>query len=157
MARTIAQRLEQLYPGRSAFIQDRLQMLLADYQAAAQEARAVLAPVKSAGFVVQHRGYDHFVEAFGLNQLGWISLSPEQPPGARHLYQLEQQLKEPAGEGARCLFVERSHRSATASNLAARLGLRLQPLDILGESAADYPALIQALAADVANCLAPGP
>lgn len=154
MARNIASRLEQRFPGQRASIEEGLRRLLSTYDSLDRELKQVLTPVKHVGFVVQHRGYDYLVEAYGLNQLGWLSQSPEQPPGVRHLYELENTLGElPEGRKAKCLFIERSHPSESASNLAEQLGLRPQSLDILGPSARGYPDLMRTLAKDVATCL----
>lgn len=154
MARAIASRLQQLYPAERPSIERRLDTLTRTYKRLNEELKEVLAPVGERGFVVQHRGYDYFIQAYGLNQLAWISLSPEQPPGVRHLYELEKALRAraPAAK-ADCLFVELSHQSATASNFAEQLQLRLQPLDILGNRASTYPELMHKLADDVAGCL----
>lgn len=159
MARDLAERLGELFPQRRQVIQQRLQRQLKVYQQLDQELEQALTPVKSMGFVVQHRGYDYFVNAYGLHQLGWLSVSPEQPPGVRHLYELQRALQgRPEDEKARCLFIERAHPSETALNLAGELGLRPQTLDILGESADTYPQLMRQLARDVISCLsAPAP
>jgi zinc transport system substrate-binding protein len=158
MARAIAERLQDLFPAHRAALERRLRTQLAGYDRLHHDLGQALAPVSDISFVVQHRGYDYFVRAYGLNQLAWISLSPEQPPGVRHLYELEKTLRAlPPGQEARCLFVELSHRSATAENLADQLGLTLQTLDILGVTAATYPALMRQLTQDAVNCLAGKP
>lgn len=151
MAKTMAGRLQALYPALSESIEQRLQEQLLSYDRLYKDAHQQLAPVREVGFVVEHRGYDLFVEAFELRQLGWISATPEQPPGARHLYELEKRLR---NAGARCLFVEYSHQSDGARNLARQLELRAQPLDILGHNAQSYGQLIRQLTGDVKDCLA---
>jgi zinc transport system substrate-binding protein len=152
MARQIADRLESLNPRYGDEIQARLDRLTATYQELFEEARQALEPVREVGFVVEHRGYDHFVETFELRQLGWLSATPEQLPGVRHLYELEKRLR--SGAGARCLFMELAHQSSAARNLAAQLELRPQALDILGHNAITYEEFIQHLVRDVVSCLA---
>lgn len=155
MAAAIARRLEQLYPAYSAKIEQALAKQAQAYDQLHRDLQQSLIPVKDVGFVVQHRGYDHLVEAYGLNQVGWIAISPEQPPGVRHLFELEKTLRAlPPADRARCLFVERSQQSATTRNFAHQLQLRLQALDILGESASSYPELMRNMAGDLLSCLA---
>jgi zinc transport system substrate-binding protein len=151
MAKAVAARLQGLYPGLSEQIEARLEQQLASYDRLHHDVIEVLAPVRDVGFVVEHRGYDLFVNAFGLNQLGWLSATPEQPPGARHLYELEQRLRD---SSARCLFMEYAHQSDGARNLARQLELRAQTLDILGHNAQSYEQLLRQLAHDVKDCLA---
>lgn len=154
MARAIAKRLQHLHPAASTAIGRRLAEQLDRYQALHEELKRTLTLVKDAGFVVQHRGYDHFVQAYDLNQVAWISVSPEQPPGVRHLYQLEKSLlARPPAHQARCLFVELSHESPTAHKLADQLQLKLQGLDILGASSSSYPEMMRTLGRDLIHCL----
>lgn len=151
MARAIADRLQRLYPQHRTAIQTRLNTLSLTYERLYEETRQALEPVRDVGFVVEHRGYDHFVETFGLRQLGWLSATPEQPPGVRHLYELEKRLR--SGADAGCLFIEQTHQSSAARNLAKQLELRLQSLDLLGHHAASYEELIRHLVRDLVSCL----
>lgn len=154
MAQQIAERLQELMPQHAALLASRGQEVAARYIALHKKIEEVLEPVRSVGFVVEHRGYDLLVEAYDLRQLAWISEHPEQSPSVRHLYQLEQSIRsQPEAEQARCLFNERSHSSPGAANLARQLGLTLRSLDILGDEADTYAALMQNLASDMANCL----
>lgn len=154
MARAIAKRLQHLYPSAAATIEDRLAEQLDRYEELHKDLKRVLTPVADIGFVVQHRGYDLFVQAYHLNQVAWISTSPEQPPGVRHLYELEKSLETRSPDRpVRCLFVELSHESQTAGKLADQLELKLQGLDILGETSASYPEMMRKLARDFIGCL----
>lgn len=156
MAQAIAQRLTGMLPGHEQLLEQRLADVLSHYESLHQELQRSLAPVRSVGFVVEHRGYDLLVEAYGLNQLAWISEHSEQSPSVRHLYQLEQHIRQqPDSERARCLFNERAHNSAGVANLADQLGLRLRSLDILGDEADTYASLMRHLAQDMASCLQP--
>lgn len=154
MARAIAKRLQHLYPSVAATIEGRLADQLARYQELHEDLKRILTPLKDTGFVVQHRGYDHFVQAYDLKQVAWISASPEQPPGVRHLYELEKSLETRSPDRqVRCLFVERSHESQTAGKLADQLQLKLQGLDILGKTSSSYPEMMHKLARDFIGCL----
>lgn len=154
MAEAIGARLQQLLPQHRLLVEQRVREVLAHYEALHRELQTILAPVQTVGFVVEHRGYDLLVATYGLHQIGWISEHSDQPPSVRHIYQLEQQIRQqPEGEQARCLFNERAHKSQAVANLAAQLGLRLRSLDILGDEADTYAALMRHLAEDMADCL----
>lgn len=155
MAQAIGLRMQQLLPQHEQRLKQRVEELREQYEVLHRELQATLAPVRSVGFVVEHRGYDFLVEAYDLNQLGWITEHSEQSASVRHLYQLEQRIREqPDSEKARCLFNERAHKSPGVANLADQLGLSLRSLDILGDEADTYASLMRHLARDIASCLA---
>lgn len=157
MAQAIGLRLQELLPRHQQEIASRLREVQERYAALHRELQGRLEPVRSVGFVVEHRGYDLLVKAYGLNQLAWISEHSEQGASVRHLYNLEQSIRQqPEAEKARCLFNERAQQSPGAANLARQLGLSLQSLDILGDEADTYEALMRNLVADMVNCLAGG-
>src|SRR5690606_13617640 len=97
-----------------------------------------------------HDAYNHFVARYGLNQVDYITLTPEQQPGARHVHHLSQSLA-----GARCLFTEPGADSAMASSLARRGGLVLAELDPLATrpETDSYSKLLQVMAIDLSACL----
>ena len=108
-----------------------------------------LQPVSDVGFAVYHRAYDHFVSRYQLNQLAYITLSPEHQPGARHLYQLREKL---AGR-AECVFIERGQHSGAASALAADLELRTAIVDPLGVDSNSYIELLSTMGESFLECL----
>src|SRR5690606_23585085 len=102
------------------------------------------------GFAVYHEGYSHFVQRYHLKQLGYVTFGPEQRPGARHLYRLRQQLAT-----AQCLFTEPYYGTDAALALADELSLTLGELDPLGAGVDSYPELLESMAEDFLECLAP--
>lgn len=115
--------------------------------------QAKLRPVAGVGFAVYHEGFGHFVGRYGLRQLAYVTFTPEQKPGAKHLYQLRERL---AKEG-KCLFLEPYNDMQSARELAQELHLKLGTLDALGAQGAEtYPALLGQMAGAFSACLADG-
>ena len=150
----IGEKLMELDPENQFQIRQRVDNQVMRLQELHQSLQRQFFPIKERSFVVYHRAYDHLVTTYGLNQIGAITLTPEQPAGARHLVELQAQLK---AAPARCLFVEASHDSAAARTIARQLHLEVALLDPLGvaESIRTYPDLMLQLANDMVSCLSP--
>lgn len=113
---------------------------------------AKLSPLSARGFAVYHEGYQHFVNHYGLRQLDYVTFTPEQRPGAKHLQQLRSAL---AKEG-NCLFLEPYNEQQAMRDLAQELQLKTGILDALGSQAsvATYSQLLEFMAEAFASCLA---
>lgn len=152
IALALAERLAQRDPAHADHYRARAATLAGELSALDERLHDRLHPVEGRPFAVYHAGYSHFVRHYHLNQVAAVTLSPERRPGARHLYELRQQL-----QGAVCLFTEPYYDMSAARNLADELALRLGELDLLGADAAirSYPALLEALGEAVVSCLQP--
>lgn len=152
IALALAERLAQLAPEAAESYRSRAQTLVGQLQQLDVQMNEQLASVRSRSFAVYHRGYDHFVQRYGLHQVAAVTETPERRPGARHLYQLRQNL-----QGAVCLFTEPYYDMSAARQLAEELDLRLGLLDPLGADPGidSYPALIRQLGNAFLDCLAP--
>jgi zinc transport system substrate-binding protein len=116
-----------------------------------QKLLASLKPLAGVGFAVYHEGFGHFVGRYGLKQLDYVTFTPEQKPGARHMHQFREKL---AKEG-RCLFLEPYNDMQSARELAQELHLNLGALDALGtQGAATYQQLLEQMADAFSACLA---
>ncbi len=112
-----------------------------------------LKPVAGRGFAVYHEGYNHFVGRYGLRQLNYVTYTPEQKPGAKHVAQLRKDL---AGEG-RCLFLEPYNDMTSARDLARELNIKVGNLDPLGgQNINSYSQLMEQMAAAFVSCLGDG-
>lgn len=151
VALALAERLGELDPENSEGYQSRAEALAEELQTLDQKLAEQLEPVADRGFAVYHEGYSHFVQRYGLRQMGSVTVTPERRPGARHLYELRQQLS-----GAVCFFTEPYYDMGSSRSLAEELKLKLGELDLLGasESVERYPDLLNQLAQDVLACLA---
>lgn len=152
IARALAERLAQADPPQASAYRRRARALGERLAALDERLADQLAPVSERPFAVYHEGYAHFVERYGLNQRAVVTRSPEQRPGARHLYRLRQRLTV-----AHCLFIEPYYDMGGARQLAEELGLRLGEVDPLGarKAVGSYPELLERMAADMSACLAP--
>lgn len=110
-----------------------------------------LSPLAGRGFAVYHEGYSHFVSRYGLRQLDYVTFTPEQRPGAKHLQQLRQTL---AREG-KCLFLEPLNQQSGMRDLAKELKLNTGVLDALGEQVGEggYAELMVRMAEAFVSCL----
>lgn len=153
IARALAERLAQLAPEAAEDYRSRARTLAEQLHRLDLELDGQLDPVRDRSFAVYHRGYDHFVQRYGLHQVAAVTETPERRPGARHLYQLRQRL-----EGATCLFIEPYYDMSAARQLAEELDLHLAQLDPLGADPGidSYPALIRQLGNAVLDCLRAG-
>ncbi|MCP8900023.1 metal ABC transporter solute-binding protein, Zn/Mn family [Gilvimarinus xylanilyticus] len=152
VARALGERLAELRPANAVDYRRRVEAFAAQIDLLDAELENMLSKVKDQGFAVYHDGYRHFVDHFGLNQVDFVSLTPEQTPGARHLYHLQQHL----GAEAVCLFTEPYADTRAARDLAHKLDLRSAELDPLAanERANTYAELLMRLGQSFSACLA---
>lgn len=149
IAKKVSERLVLINPKHKEEYSLRLSSFLAQVEQLQSVLSAALKPYSHVGFAVFHRGYDHFVGRYQLNQLAYITLSPEQKPGARHLYELRKNL---AGSAA-CVFIERGSNMRAAENLATDLGIDTAMLDPLGVDSRSYNDMMLQMAATFTSCL----
>lgn len=149
VATYVSQRLAEINPAEQQAYANRLADYVVQLQQYDSELEQQLQPLQGQGFVVYHRGYDHFVSRYQLKQLGYITLTPEQKPGARHLYQLRKTL---AGK-AQCIFIEPGREQGAAESLARDLNLQSAQVDPLGSEAGSYIELLAAMTQAFVECL----
>lgn len=110
-----------------------------------------LAPIKSKGFAVYHEGYSHFVNRYELHQIGYVTYAPERRPGAKHLKELHEVLKQ---EG-KCLFIEPYYHAESTEAMAKSMGLKIGVLDPIGDQqVSSYQLLLEKLGQSFLTCLA---
>jgi len=116
--------------------------------------RAQLAPLKGRRYLVFHDGYQYFERHYGLSPAGAVALSPETPPGARHLSELRARIK---GGSIACVFREPQFSPAIVETLVEGLDVRTGLLDYLGAGYTPGPALwfemMRGLGRSFAACL----
>lgn len=139
----------------AALQQDASPFATAVTQQLAASAR-VLEPLQGRGFFVFHRAWDHWVEHFGLNQVGAFTLSPEYKPGARTLQTMRAQLQH--GEVV-CVFSEPEFSPALVDSVVKGLPVKRAELDPLAQhialSADGYVRFLADLTERFATCLQP--
>lgn len=151
IALELAERFAQQRPAKADYYRERAAAFNDQVKALDQTLAAQLAPVKQAGFAVYHDGYGHFVGRYGLNQVDFVSVTPEQRPGARHLYHLQKHLP----QAAICLMVEPYADTGAITEMAEQLGLKVATLDPLASAAelTSYSALMLAMGETFSTCL----
>ncbi|MGE0117272.1 MAG: zinc ABC transporter substrate-binding protein ZnuA [Dongiaceae bacterium] len=114
-----------------------------------------LAPVKRLPFIVFHDAYQYFEKRYGLAGVGSITVSPEQPPGAKRLQEIRDKI---AAHGARCVFREPNFEPALVDTVIAGTAARSGVLDPEGASLTEGPELyfdlMRALVNSLGACLA---
>lgn len=150
IATALAERLAERDPAHAEAYRARARALNEELAVLDQRLETALHPLAERPFAVYHEGYSHFVKHYHLNQVAAVTVSPERRPGARHLFELRQQLK-----GAVCLFTEPYYDMSAARSLADELGLQLGEVDLLGADATitSYPELLAQLGEAVVDCL----
>lgn len=116
--------------------------------------REQLAPVADRPFVVFHDAYQYFVERYGLNEVGAITVDPQRRPGAQRLTAIRARLQE---LGAACVFAEPQFEPAVVDTVIEGSAARKGVLDPLGASLAagpdQYFELLEGLAGALVACL----
>jgi zinc transport system substrate-binding protein len=153
VARAVAEKLSQIDSPNPTNITPTCRLFSTKMQQLDDKLSISLKSVRGIGFAVYHEGFAHFVEHYGLHQLDYVALTPEQKPGAKHMHQLREKL---AKEG-KCLFLEPFNDMQSTRNLAQELHLQIGTLDALGvQGATTYAQLLEQMAAAFSTCLANG-
>lgn len=150
IAQTLTAKLSHMDATHAAHYEENLRLFAEKMRKLDEKLKASLKPLAGVGFVVYHEGFGHFISHYGLHQLDYVTYTPEQKPGARHLHQLRLTL---AKEG-RCLFLEPYGDTQSARSLAQEFNLRTGILDSLGvQGVTTYPQLLEQMSTSFLTCL----
>ncbi|GAL14493.1 zinc ABC transporter periplasmic-binding protein ZnuA [Vibrio astriarenae] len=86
-----------------------------------------LTPIKDKGYFVFHDAYGYFEDEFGLNNLGYFTVSPERKPGAKTLIHIRTTLNE--GQG-KCVFSEPQFTPAVVKSVTRGTDVPVGVLDL---------------------------
>lgn len=151
VARALSDRLAQVDPANAGQYAANLQAFTQKMLVLDNNLQQSLKPLAGRGFAVYHEGFAHFVSHYGLHQLDYVTFTPEQKPGAKHLIQLRERLEK---EGV-CLFLEPYNDAQSARDLAQELHLRTGTLDAMGgQQVTSYAQLLEMMANAFSACLA---
>lgn len=157
IAEAAAGRLEALDPANAATYAANLEGLRGELAALDAEVAAALAAARGKPFVVFHDAYQYFEAHYGLAAIGSITVTPDQPPGARRLGEIRAKLRD---LGALCVFAEPGFEPALIETLVEGTAVRTGVLDPEGTALpagpGTYATLLRDLAHGLTDCLAGG-
>ena len=134
----MAEALSLLDPGRAGIYRGNAATVQARLRALDAEIGEALAPVSDRGFVVFHDAWQYFGNRYGLREVGSVTVSPEQAPGASRLTGIRERLIDAK---AKCVFAEPQFESGLVRTLVAGTGAGTGVLDPLGAAIDDGPDL----------------
>ncbi len=132
IAKQVTQQLIAIDPQRSDIYQQNLTDFISEMKALDEKIISKLAPVKDRGFYVFHDAYAYFVQAYGLNQLGYFTVSPERKPGAKTLIKIKKSL---AKDDVYCVFKEPQFTPAVIQTVTRGADVPVGELDPLATKA----------------------
>ena len=152
VAQAISQQLGLLDKNNQDIYQRNTQEFIARLNQLDDEIKQKMLPLRDKGFAVYHQAYGHYVDHYGLKQLGFLTLTPERKSGAKHLAALYKSL---ARDG-QCIFAEPLMDKKKIEQLAKEHQLHLGYLDIMGIDANNYSQLMLTMADSFSTCLSDG-
>ncbi|MGB7431326.1 MAG: zinc ABC transporter substrate-binding protein [Ahrensia sp.] len=136
------------YAGNAAAFIAQLDVLNAEIE---QE----LKPYRERQFVVFHDAYHYFEDRFGLEATAAITVSPETPPSAQRVRDMQTVLAE---NNVTCVFDEPQFEPRIITTIVEGTDINRATLDPLGVNIAEgadfYPALIRSLSTSFTQCFA---
>lgn len=154
MVRQIAAELSVADPAHAGAYETNAMTMSQRIEALDGELSASLAPVRSVPFIVFHDAYQYLEARYGLAGAGSITVSPEQPPGARRLQEIHGKIED---NEPRCVFREPNFDPALVDRLVEGTGARTGVLDPEGAALAEGPSLyfelMRGLAGALRGCL----
>lgn len=153
----MAETLSEADPGNAAIYQANAKRLAARITELDRALAAELAPIRDVPYVVFHDAYHYFEKHYGLAAAGSITISPEQPPGARRLSEIRDKI---ARLQVRCVFAEPQFEPTLVETVREGTAARTGVLDPLGAALPSGPDLyfevMRGLARSLRGCLAEG-
>ncbi len=120
-----------------------------------QQNRQQFKQLSDKGFFVFHDAWGYFTRHYGLTVSGIFTLSPEQKPGARHIAEIREKLKQ---SGKTCIFREPQFKPAYLDTVLKDLDVHVEVLDPLASDfrseMTSYPLYLKGLASIISSCMA---
>lgn len=149
VAQAISEKLIFLDKNNQEFYQQNTQEFIARLHKLDNEIQQKMFPLQNKGFAVYHQAYGHYVDHYGLKQLGFLTLTPERKAGAKHLTALYKSLE----KDGQCIFAEPLMDKKKIEEIAKKHQLHLGYLDIMGIDAQNYSQLMLTMANSFSACL----
>ena len=131
-------------------------LLLSELDSLIEQVGAQLTNVKHENYIVFHDAYQHFEARFDIPAAGAITISPNQPPGANRLREIQRKIHNTASI---CVFAEPQFEPTMVTSLSELLNVRTGIIDPIGASIDKGPGLYSKLllnmAGSIKDCLSP--
>ena len=154
IAEAMASTLAEVDPGRAEQYAANAKDFADRLDAVEAEIEAILAPLRGRPFIVFHDAYHYFERDFDVFAAGAIHLSPEVPPGAARVAEIQARLAELE---VACVFAEPQFQPRVVRTVIEGSAARTGVLDPLGREITPgpdgYPQLLLNLATGLAECL----
>ncbi|HEV8076934.1 MAG TPA: zinc ABC transporter substrate-binding protein [Marinobacter sp.] len=133
MAHTIAQTLSELDSANAQAIQQNLEAFEQRLNAREASIREQLKPLQNRQLFAYHNAFTRFAEHYGLQLQGVLTLNPALSPGAKHIAEVQTQLK---NAGSACLLTEPQFNTQWWTSITEGLNITFSTWDPL---ATDIP------------------
>jgi zinc transport system substrate-binding protein len=154
IADAMVEALSKADPANATIFKENAIALKARLQTLEAEIAAELLTKKTRPIVVTHDAYQYFEKRFGLPASFTLSVHPENPPGAKALRKIRDELKQ---QKANCVFSEPQFDTKIVETVTEGLDVRVGELDPLGASIPEGPdmffTLLKNIAARWSACL----
>lgn len=125
IAQGIQKKLSEISPADAGYFAQRY----ADFDRRLAEAEkrwnAAMAPYRGAKIVTYHRSWPNFVEAYGLNVIGYVEPKPGIPPSPSHTFELTQEMKK---QNTKIIIIEPYFDSKTPNAIGRNTGAQVVTL-----------------------------
>jgi zinc transport system substrate-binding protein len=138
MLHEIEETLSKADPANAAKYAANAKAEAAEITEVSEALKADLKNLQTKPFVVFHDAYRYFEEAYNLNAVGSVTVSPEVLPGAKRLAEVRQKLE---GLGVSCVFSEVQFNPRMVAVLKEGTGVNSAELDPLGSTLDSGPQL----------------
>ncbi len=153
ITRSIEKNLSEVFPESAEVFAKNADETVAKLETLTKEIPAKLHADHARPFLVFHDAYHYFEDQFGFQVAGVVNLSPASAPGAKHLSELREAVK---NNKVACIYTEPQFSTKMAESIAEGTDIKLAKSDPLGadlETGPDqYFQLINNLADSFAEC-----
>ena len=158
IVKTIQSHLSQFDPNNSNKYFNNARHTIDNIQQLSKNTKLKLQAVKGKPYMVFHDAYQYFEQAFALEAVGAVTLSPEKKPGAKTLKAIQQTIQT---QNVSCLFHEPQFQPKLVRRIAEASKIKTGMLDPIGASLASGPKqwfkLMNNLADNLLACIDPLP
>jgi len=155
VSKAIADKLIESDPENAGVYRENLVKFLENLAATESEVIAILEPIKDKGYYVFHDAYGYFEDAYGLNNLGYFTVSPDRKPGAKTLIHIRKTL---INENVQCVFSEPQFTPAVIQSVTRGSSAKQGELDPVGSAVkvapGSYFEFLKGIATSYQTCLA---